>query len=190
MAHATRWLTLALALGACSQDGSRMEEAAAQEAAPSDPIALAMSAAPAAIGRNATIMQIDAAGELVELRAGDNGWLCLPDENPAAPGDAPICLDGQWQTWMAALMAGEAPVITGIGTSYMLQGGPAASNTDPFARTPPEGADWLHDGPHLMILVPDPAMLEGYPTEHGTGGPYVMWAGTPYVHLMVPAGEM
>jgi hypothetical protein len=42
------------------------------------------------------------------------------------------------------------------------------------------------DPPHVMIIVPDPAMLDAFPTEHGTGGPYVMWAGTPYAHLMVP----
>ena len=70
--------------------------------------------------------------------------------------------------------------------SYMLQGGPAASNTDPFAMEPPEGADWLWDGPHIMVIAPDPAMFDAVPTEHGAGGPYVMWAGTPYAHLMVP----
>ena len=209
MQHPSRWFVLALAVGACTQGSPRMETAAANLEVPPpdevsavagaqdvadtpapDPITVAMSAAPPAIGRNATIMQLNAAGELVELRPGTNGWLCIPDENPAAPGNAPMCMDQHWQAWMDAFMAGEPPAIDGVGTSYMLQGGPVASNTDPLAQGPPAGSDWLYDGPHLMIIVPDPAMLDGYPTEHGIGAPYVMWAGTPYAHLMVPAGGM
>lgn len=148
--------------------------------------ALAMSAAPPAVGAEATLMDRDATGEMVLLREGSNGWLCVTDENHEAPGEHPICLDGAWQAWFGAYQAGEAPVIDGIGISYMLQGGPAASNTDPMATTPPEGEDWLMDPAHVMIVVPDPAMLDAFPTEHGSGGPYVMWAGTPYAHLMVP----
>ena len=148
-----------------------------------------MSAAPDGLSRNATIMQFNEAGELVELRAGTNGWWCLPDENPAAPGNAPICVDGAWQEFFGSYMARETPDIEQIGISYMLEGGSFASNSDPFAEGPPEGEEWLHDGPHLMIVVPDPAMLEGFPTDHRSDSPYVMWAGTPYAHLMVPVSE-
>ena len=149
--------------------------------------ALAMSAGPASIGRDATLMDRDEDGGLVLLREGTNGWLCVTDENPFAPGEYPVCLDEAWQAWFAAYQAGETPDIDGIGMSYMLQGGPAASNSDPMATAPPEGADWLMDPPHVMVIVPDPAMLDAFPTEHGTGGPYVMWSGTPYAHLMVPS---
>jgi hypothetical protein len=40
--------------------------------------------------------------------------------------------------------------------------------------------------PHLMVLFPDPKLLEAYSTDPGSGGPWVMWKGTPYAHLMVP----
>lgn len=158
----------------------------AVEAAPTDRISVAMSGAPPAISADATIMDFDDAGNLVELRAGTNGWLCLPDASPPAPGDAPICVDAAWQQWFDAYMKQEAPVISGVGMSYMLMGGPAASNTDPFAETPAPGEDWIQDGPHVMVIVPDPAMLDAFPTDHMSGGPYVMWKGTPYAHLMVP----
>jgi hypothetical protein len=190
-----RFLSLALAClvtAACgSADGAPADtgaEVSANAAAPQaeDRMALAMSAAPPEIGSQATLMDRDASGGLVELRAGTNGWLCVTDENPFAPGEHPACLDGAWQAWFAAYMAGEVPRIDGIGMSYMLQGGPAASNSDPTATEPPEGADWLMDPPHVMVIVPDPAMLSAFPTEHGGGGPYVMWSGTPYAHLMVP----
>lgn len=189
-----RLLTLLVALTLAASCAPPEDSAAEAAGAPEPPqsqgldarMALAMSAGPPEIGAEATLMDRDEDGNLVPLREGTNGWLCVTDENPAGPGEYPICLDGAWQTWFAAFMAGEVPQIDGIGMSYMLQGGPAASNTDPMAAGPPEGADWLMDGPHVMVIVPDPAMLSAFPTEHGTGGPYVMWAGTPYAHLMVP----
>ena len=42
------------------------------------------------------------------------------------------------------------------------------------------------DGPHLMLLVSDPRELRGLPTKRQNGAPFVMWRGTPYVHVMVP----
>jgi hypothetical protein len=39
-----------------------------------------------------------------------------------------------------------------------------------------------------MVLVPDPARLEGIPTDPNSGGAYVMWKGTPYAHIMIPVG--
>lgn len=185
-------LLVALFVSACTaaeadpEQSDVAEDPPAESPAVQDPVAFAMSAAPAGVSRDATIMDFDDSGELVEIRAGTNGWWCLPDENPAAPGAAPICVDDAWQDFFAAYMAGEAPEIEHMGVSYMLAGGAAASNTDPFATGPAEGEDWLNDGPHLMIVVPDPALLDGFPTEHRADGPYVMWAGTPYAHLMVP----
>jgi hypothetical protein len=35
-------------------------------------------------------------------------------------------------------------------------------------------------------VVPNPANLEGLPTDPSSGGPFVMWKGTPYAHVMVP----
>ncbi len=188
MSRTIRLAAASILFLACAQaDAEGPASSASSEAdATQDRAALAMSAAPAEIGAEATLMDRDESGGLVPLRDGTNGWLCVTDENPVAPGEYPACLDGAWQAWFAAFQAGEAPEIDGIGISYMLQGGPAASNTDPMATAPPEGEDWLMDPAHVMILVPDPAMLDAFPTEHGTGGPYVMWAGTPYVHLMVP----
>ena len=158
-------------------------------AVPTDRIGVAMSAAPSAISSAATIMDLDEAGGMIELRAGANGWLCIPDDSPVAAGDAPMCMDEAWQAWFDAWAAKETPQLSGVGISYMLQGGPAASNTDPFAETPAPGEDWIQDGPHIMVIVPDPSMLDAFPTDPASGGPYVMWKGTPYAHLMVPATE-
>lgn len=184
----------AIVLAGCTPADTPPADEGASSAAeaapdPTDRINVAMSAAPAAISAAATIMDFDSTGALVELRPGTNGWMCLPDDNPAAPGDAPICVDGAWQQWFGAYMAQEIPQITTVGVSYMLQGGLAASNTDPFAQAPPAGSSWLSDGPHLMIIVPDPSQLAGMSTDHSHGGPYVMWAGTPYAHIMIPSTQ-
>ena len=40
-----------------------------------------------------------------------------------------------------------------------------------------------------MIIVPNPAELEGISTDPYSGGPFVMWKGTPYGHIMVPVGK-
>ncbi len=166
------------------------EEPAAAEPAPGTPeakIALAESGGPPEIARDAAILDVSAEEGVapVELRAGSNGWTCIPDD-PVAPGTDPMCLDGEWMKFIDAWMNKTEPQITAVGIGYMLQGGAVPSNTDPFATAPPEGQDWMRDGPHLMVITPDNSQLASLPTDPASGGPYVMWAGTPYAHVMVP----
>jgi len=75
------------------------------------------------------------------------------------------------------------------GTAYMLAGDVGSSNTDPYAEAPTSNNQWVEPGPHLMVLVPNPAELDGVSTDPYGGGPFVMWKGTPYVHIMVPVGK-
>lgn len=187
-------LFLLLGIAACETDAPEDAAADAPAAEPATThdltttegmIASAVSAAPAAIASGATIMQMGAGGEMTELRAGTNGWLCMPD-NPNTPGPDPMCADGAWQAWFGAYMGRTAPPQGQVGTAYMLAGGADVSNTDPFATEPAPGEDWVMSGPHIMTLPGDPAQLAGLPTDPNSGGPYVMWAGTPYAHLMVP----
>jgi hypothetical protein len=37
-----------------------------------------------------------------------------------------------------------------------------------------------------MMVFPDSKTLDGLPTDPNAGGPWVMWKGTPYAHLMIP----
>lgn len=153
-------------------------------------IANAESAGPEEIVEEATILDWPASegGEMVTLRAGTNDYSCLPDD-PNTPGNDPMCLDEQWMKWVTAWVSKTEPQIEGVGFGYMFQGGDAASLTDPHATTPPEGQEWAHAGPHLMVITPDASQLASLPTDPATGGPWVMWPGTPYVHIMVPVGE-
>jgi hypothetical protein len=97
-----------------------------------------------------------------------------------------------WMEWFNALSVGTEPNITAPGFAYMLQGGSDASNTDPFAIEPAPGEDWVSTPPHVMILSPEPWDTNLFTTDHTSGEPYVMWAGTPYEHVMMPiqAGEV
>ncbi|MEX0979917.1 MAG: hypothetical protein WDZ89_02415 [Gemmatimonadota bacterium] len=142
----------------------------------------ALSAAPASIADDATVMDL----EHNVLREGTNGWVCMP-HNPELPGNAPMCLDEPWMELIDAWMNRREPDVRQIGFGYMLQGDFPTSNVDPFAEEPREDNEWLGDaGPHVMMVVPDPALLESLPTDPGNGGPWVMWRDTPYAHVMIP----
>jgi hypothetical protein len=151
----------------------------------------AMSAAPASISKNATIMDWPeaASGQPRQLRAGTNGWVCYPTTPTAmgtASGEDPMCLDKAWQGWAAAWMSKGTPPAGGSGIAYMLKGDKGASNTDPFATGPAPNNNWVVTPAHVMVLFADAKTLDMYPTDPKSGGPWVMWKGMPYAHLMVP----
>ena len=120
------------------------------------------------------------------LREGKNGWTCMPD-SPTTPGPDPMCMDANAAKWAAAWMGKKTPPEGTAGVMYMLEGGTDASNTDPYAARPTAENAWIETGPHIMI-VGSKDVLAGYPSgdKPDTSAPYVMWAGTPYAHLMVP----
>ncbi|MDQ3223940.1 MAG: hypothetical protein M3Q75_10800, partial [Gemmatimonadota bacterium] len=104
-------------------------------------------------------------------------------------GPDPACYDQTWLDWNYAFLAGEEPNPTVARFAYMLQGGSDASNTDPFATEPAAGEEWVNSGPHVMLLLPGELDLSVYSTDHDSGGPYIVWAGTPYEHIMTPVAE-
>lgn len=157
-------------------------------------IANAIAAAPSSVTAKATILDWPAKeGAAPEvLRPGTNGWSCFPDY-PDTKGNDPMCLDQQWIGFFQAYMEKKTPQVTKVGVGYMqAPGGGWASNSDPYAMKESPDNHWGHHAPHVMIVVPDVKTLEGISTDPKNGGPYVMWAGTPYAHIMAPtaAGMM
>ncbi|WP_372883132.1 hypothetical protein [Psychromonas sp.] len=144
----------------------------------------ALSAAPPTLRANVTVLD----WEMNELQKGTNGYTCFP--TPAQlQGKAPMCLDAPWLEWADAWTNKKPFAAKAIGISYMLAGDEGASNIDPYAAGKTESNQWIVEGAHLMIIVPDAALLDSLPTDPGVGGPYVMWKGTPYAHIMVPIGD-
>jgi hypothetical protein len=146
----------------------------------------AMSAAPPAVARGATIVAMGANGNMRTIRRGDNGFTCMAD-NPATPGPDPMCMDENAMAWAMAWIGHRTPPANGAGLMYMLAGGTDASNTDPYSERPRRGDPWVSTGPHVMVVGSE-TLLRGYPSgpTPNTTRPYVMWAGTPYAHLMIP----
>lgn len=151
-------------------------------------IANAMTAAPRSISGKATIMDWPATegGQMTTLRAGTNGWTCLPDV-PMTKGNDPMCVDDQWMGFMNAAMSNRPPKVSHAAVAYMIgPGGAYTSNKVPFAPKATADNEWGFDPPHVMVLVTDKRALAGLPTTRQTGAPWVMWGDTPYAHIMVP----
>lgn len=120
------------------------------------------------------------------LRQGTSPWICLVDD-PAWPGNDAMCFDREWEGWYRAYMANTSPPRPRqLGIGYGLTIDTHSSNTDPYAEDATPRNQWHHVKPHVMILFPDPAQLTGFATDPSGGGPYVMYPGTPFAHLMVP----
>jgi len=160
---------------------------AGSSAADQKMIKSAMLAAPKKVSAKATIVAMGADGKMRTLREGTNGFTCMPD-NPATPGPDPMCMDKAAWEWAGAWMGHKTPAGGKVGFMYMLSGGTDASNTDPYATKPSAKNHWIKTGPHVMIVGAEGSFYDMYPknADPDTSVPYVMWAGTPYQHLMVP----
>ena len=142
-------------------------------------IASAESAGPPAVTSKATIKATDGA----TLRKGSNDYTCYPQQKAMGP----MCNEAVWDALIGAMMNKESFKADGFSVSYMLAGEGTAlgvSNSDPYATEPDKSDDWVKEGPHLMIAVPDSAMLDGMSTDPNDPV-YVMWKDTPYAHIMV-----
>lgn len=147
----------------------------------------ALSAAPESVAKNATVLDYPEkeGADPAELQKGTNDWTCFPDY-PTSPGKDPMCVDKQGMLWLQAYTTQKTPNLTQTGLAYMLAGGSDASNTDPFATKPTEGDDWITTPSHTMVFPVGKLDQSVYSKDPKNGGPWIMWVGTPYEHLMIP----
>ena len=176
---------IAFALAASSALGQPMHHQGAMSAAARQAaIREALTAAPPAIGAHARVTDME--GHV--LREGNNGYTCMPSPVGTPVGrHAPMCVD---EIWLAAMQAYAHHVTSyrppRVGIAYMLAGDTGTSNINPYDEHRTRDNQWVEEGPHLMVIEPDPERLRGVSTDPNNGGPYVMWPGTPYAHLMIP----
>lgn len=147
---------------------------------------LAQSAAPAEIGKDATVMIPGEDGKLVEAKKGTNGFTCLPDLDGMKKLD-PMCGDAATMQWANDLMSGAAkPTNTVPGIGYMAQGGWHFEKDGKILMKNEPGAKAVVEPAHWMVMWPVDAKASGLPTmPHGKFGTYIMWDGTPFAHLMI-----
>jgi hypothetical protein len=155
-----------------------------KEMSDADYIKAATSAAPAAISKDAAVMRMDeSSGKVRTLREGQNDFTCM------VIGTDKMCNDKNSMEFMHAMMTHTNPPDK-LGISYMLAGDDGASNTDPYARAKTPENHWIVTGPHIMVMGPGAKSL-GLTTNPDADPkkPYMMWAGTPYEHAMIPVGK-
>jgi hypothetical protein len=144
-------------------------------------IAKAKTAAPEQIVNKATIIMLQSDGSSKALQTGSNGFTCMVDSS-----GTPLCGDANAMEWFKAVETKAAPP-NKTGFVYMMAGDTGTSNHDPYAT---DKTHWVQTGPHVMIVgAAAREMANHYP---GTMDPdpsqaYVMFPGTPYEHLMLPA---
>jgi hypothetical protein len=146
-----------------------------------DKIKRALSAAPPSVAEAAKVVDMDAQGKMTVLRDGTNGFTCFPG-HPGVVGDVAMCADAASMQWISDFIAHKPkPTNTQPGITYMLAGGTDWSATDPFAKsgTP------IKEPPHWMIFWPFDAKSTGLPTTAKQTGTWIMYAGTPWAHLMI-----
>jgi hypothetical protein len=177
----SRTIVLALALAMASAAAAVPQQ---KQASDSEYIAQALSAAPAGVAKDAAVVRMDDKGNMQTLRPGKNGFSCM------VAGTDKMCADANSMAFFHAWMMRINPPDK-VGMTYMLQGDKGASNTDPYATAKTATNHWVVTGPHIMITGPVAKTL-GYTESQDPDPtkPYMMWAGTPYEHAMIPVAPM
>jgi hypothetical protein len=148
-------------------------------------IAKAMTAAPQAVGKNATIVRVNDSFEPTEvLQQGKNGFTCGIEPDTGIP----YCADAGAMVWYKAAYTKADPP-EGPGFIYMMTGDTGTSNHDPWAT---DKHHWVVTGPHVMLVGKYaiemgknlPRGLDPDPTQ-----PYVMYPGNKMEHIMVPVDK-
>ena len=149
-------------------------------------IASAKQAGPKFVTQNAAVIDYPTShgGEFRVLRAGTNGWTCLPGYAGAAH-DEPGCYDQVFLQFIKDSTAGLTPNVQRIGISYMY-GGKWVPNKSHAVGS---GAEF-HVGPHIMIIGLDQKMMQTLNQDGSNGEPYVnSLPGHSELYLVIPIRE-
>jgi len=151
----------------------------------------ASAGGPPSISQSATIGWIDSAGTMSVMRPGTNGFTCVlvvPD-----PIGGPVCGDANAAGWLMAFLTGQAapPPQSGPGIAYMARGGSHYEDAQgnimmEHDRSPhAAGSRRVTEGPHWMLIYPMDPASSGLPVKENGTGVYIMYAGTPWAHVMI-----
>jgi hypothetical protein len=158
---------------------------AAQSMSSEEQIKLALSAAPAHVAKGAAVMAFGADGKLQEVKAGTNGFTCIPTVMNL-PDPDPMCMDAAGKQWWDGLMSNAPkPSNTVPGIAYMARGGSHWEKDKRVIMKDEPGAKIVKEPPHWMIMWPFDAKVTMLPTAPNPSGVYVMFDGSPYAHAMV-----
>jgi len=171
----------AVGSGAAAQMHTPQSSASNSNDSTQTKIARALSAAPPDVAKAATVAEMDGQGKMTVLRAGTNGFTCMPGE-PTGVGQPAMCADEASMQWFRDFAEHKPKPTNSIpGITYMLAGATQRSDSDPYDAT----SKPIAIGPHWMIMWPFDAKTTGLPTTHKPTGAYIMWDGSPYAHVHI-----
>jgi hypothetical protein len=150
-------------------------------------IASALQSGPRFVTQNATVLDYPTSpsGEFRVLRAGTNGWTCLPGL-PEGVHDEPGCFDQVFLQFVKDSVAGRAPNVQSVGISYMYGGFWVPNKSHAIGS-----GNEFHVGPHIMIIGLDQKMLETLNHDGSNGEPYVNHLpGHSELYLVIPIREL
>jgi hypothetical protein len=149
-------------------------------------IALARSAAPPFISKDAIILIVDKDRKFKKVRTGTNGFTCYSDLDKI---DVPVpsCMDAAAVQWWDDFTSGKpGPTNTVPGIAYMAQGALRWEKAGVIYM------DWhtadtkrVKEPPHWLILWPFDPKRTKLPTYPGKFGSSIMYSGTPWSHIMI-----
>ena len=149
-----------------------------------DQTALALSAAPARVAKEAGVMIYGADGKLTEVRKSTNGFVCVPTVMNLPEPD-PMCMDAAAHQWLTDISNNAPkPSNTVPGIAYMARGG-SHFEKDGKVVMSGEGAKVVKEPPHWMVMWPFDPTASQLPTKPNSSGVYIMFEGSPYAHLMI-----
>jgi len=146
-------------------------------------IKAAEEGAPPRISEKAAIARMEPKGKVTTIRPGSNGFTCtlFPDES-----HAPFCGDHKAFQWIVAAMSEQPKPPAAGGIAYMAKGGlHYETPKGEILMRPTSETKNVKEPPHWMLLTPIDPATSGIPTHPNAGGSYIMFAGTPYAHLMI-----
>jgi hypothetical protein len=149
-------------------------------------IASAIHAGPKFVTQNATVVDWPSSpgGEFRVLRAGTNGWTCLPGR-PGAAHDEPGCFDQVFLEFMKDSLAGHTPNVQRVGISYMYEGFWVPNKSHAMGS-----GNEFHVGPHIMIIGLDQKIMQTLNHDGSNGQAYVNHlAGHTELYLVIPIRE-
>lgn len=160
------------------------ERPAGQKPQDAEFIRAAEEGAPDRISGQAAVARLEPDGKVTTVREGSNGFTCtiLPDGS-----NAPMCGDRHAFSWIVAAMSNQPkPPTTQPGIAYMAKGGVHHETPEgEIVMRPSASSEEVKEPPHWMLLWPVDSASSGLPTRPNAGGTYIMFAGTPYAHLMI-----
>jgi hypothetical protein len=97
-----------------------------------------------------------------------------------------VCADPNGWRWFVAAMSDQPKPPASGGIAYMAKGGLHYEKPDgQIVMKPGSDTKSVKEPPHWMLLTPLDPSATGLPSKPNAGGTYIMFAGTPYAHLMI-----